>query len=440
VLIPNNSNYSTTICPSQNFVLGCNTGANYSYQWYYNGIPLQGGLSSTYAPSVTGYYAVAVEDSSCINLSSPVYVTVLPTPAIPVITSSGSNNFCGGGTMLLSANSGYSSYLWSTGSTQSSISITSSGIYWVKGFDANGCFAQSLDFAVNGSNLLPQYICVATVDTVLNKNRIIWEKPITTSIDSFVVYRESAFAGVYDEIGRVAYSANSEYVDTSSYPDISNNRYRLAIIDSCQNMTTQGDIHSTIKSWITPLGNGDSLEISFTKYVGIDSLSYTLYRGPSATNLQPVGSSYTFNGSANYYSIKDLSPPAYSSGYVYYQVRANIISICNSDSNTYQQSISNTVSYGNALGINQLDQLFEVNAFPNPNNGAFNVSIESNLIEDINLVIFNQIGELIWSKRIEKFSGKTSFYVPLENAAQGVYQLQVASNKKVINKRIMISK
>ncbi len=139
VLIPNNSNYSTTICANQNFFLGCNTGANYSYQWYFNGIPLQAGFGSTYAPTVTGYYTVGVEDSSCINLSSPVYITVLPLPSTPFITSTGSNNFCGGGSLTLNANAGYSSYLWSTGSTQSSITITTSGNYWVQGFDANGC-------------------------------------------------------------------------------------------------------------------------------------------------------------------------------------------------------------------------------------------------------------------------------------------------------------
>jgi PKD repeat protein len=440
VLIPNNSNYSTAICANQNFVLGCNTG-NYSYQWYFNGIPLQSALGSIYAPTVSGYYSVGVEDSSCINLSSPVYITILPLPAVPYITSAGTNNFCGGGSLTLTTNAGYTSYLWSNGATQSSITINTSGNYWVQGFDTNGCYSQSIDFAVNGSNMLPQYICVATVDTLLNKNRIIWEKPITTSIDSFVVYKESTIAGVFNEIGRVDYQDNSEFIDTASLPSVNNNRYRLAIKDSCGNMTTQGDLHGTIKTWITPLGSGDSLEVFFTKYIGIDSLTYTLYRGSSAATLSPVGSSYIFNNNnAHFYSIKDLSPPAYSSGYVYYQIRANLLYLCNSDSNMYQQSISNTVSYGNALGIEEGSQLFEVNAFPNPNNGTFNISITTGLVEDINLAIYNQIGELVWFKKLEKTHGKNNLFVPLEHAAQGVYLLKVTNSKKVINNRLIINK
>jgi hypothetical protein len=264
---------------------------------------------------------------------------------------------------------------------------------------------------------------------------------LPTSIDSFVVYKESTIAGVFNEIGRVDYQDNSEFIDTASLPSVNNNRYRLAIKDSCGNMTTQGDLHGTIKTWITPLGSGDSLEVFFTKYIGIDSLTYTLYRGSSAATLSPVGSSYIFNNNnANFYSIKDLSPPAYSSGYVYYQIRANLLYLCNSDSNMYQQSISNTVSYGNALGIEEGSQLFEVNAFPNPNNGTFNISITTGLVEDINLAIYNQIGELVWFKKLEKTHGKNNLFVPLEHAAQGVYLLKVTSSKKVINNRLIINK
>jgi hypothetical protein len=247
-------------------------------------------------------------------------------------------------------------------------------------------------------------------------------------------------AGVYNEIGRVDYYDNSEFVDTISLPDINNNRYRLAIKDSCGNMTTQGDIHGTIKATITPLGNGDSLEVFFTKYIGIDSLSYTLYRGPSANAMAPASSAFTFNSSANIYSIKDLSPPAYPSGYVYYQIRANIDNLCNSDSNVYYQSISNTIGYGNALSLEKLDQLFEVNAFPNPNNGTFNINIETAVAVDLNLVIYNQVGAVVWRKQIEKLNGKTNILVPLEQAAQGIYQLQVTSNKTVVNNRLIINK
>ncbi|MFN4930442.1 MAG: PKD domain-containing protein, partial [Bacteroidota bacterium] len=440
VIVPNNIAFSTAVCQNQNIVLSTIAGPNANYQWYFNGLPIQAGVGSTYLPTVSGYYAVAVEDSGCVILSNDIYVTVFPAPPLPFISSAGSTNFCGGGALTLTANTGYTAYLWSTGSTQSNIVINTSGTYWVQGFDANGCYSQSLDYSVNGSIMLPQYICLATVDTALNKNRVIWEKPITNAIDSFVVYRESVLAGVYNEIGRVAYQSPSEFVDVNSFPSTSNNRYRLAILDTCGNLTTQGDIHATIKSWIVPFGTGDSLEVFFTRYVGINSLSYTLYRGPSPNDLSPVGNAYTFNNNANIHSIKDFSPPAYPSGYIYYQVRANLIDECSSDVDVYQQSISNTVGYGNALGIENIDQALEVNIYPNPNNGAFNVAIESGFNEDIKMMVYNQIGEIIWSTQLENLNKSTTIYVPLEQSAQGVYHLSVAGSKSIVNKKIIINK
>jgi PKD repeat protein len=440
VIVPNNTNFSTSVCQNQNIVLSTFAGPNANYQWYFNGLPIQAGVNSSYLPSVSGYYSVSIEDSGCTVLSDAVNITIYPAPPLPYISSSGSTNFCGGGTLTLAANAGYTSYLWSTGATQNSIVVNTSGTYWVQGFDANGCYSQSLDYSVNGSVMLPQYICLATVDTALNKNRVIWEKPITNAIDSFVVYRESVLAGVYNEIGRIAYQSPSEFVDVNSFPSTSNNRYRLAILDTCGNLTTQGDIHATIKSWIVPFGTGDSLEVFFTRYIGINSLSYTLYRGPSPYDLSPIGNAYTFNNNANIHSIKDFSPPAYSSGYIYYQVRANLINECSSDSNVYLQSISNTVGYGNALGLENINQSLEVNVFPNPNNGAFSVAIDAMLNEDINIMVYNQIGELVWSKQLYNMNGKTTIYVPLDQAAQGVYHLSVASNKKIVNKKVIINK
>ncbi|MCZ2247356.1 MAG: T9SS type A sorting domain-containing protein, partial [Bacteroidia bacterium] len=440
-IIPNNSNYSTTVCANSNFTLNCNTYPNYSYQWYYNGLPIQGAYNSSYVPNITGYYTIGITNNNCISLSSPVYITVLPAPPIPNITSTGSNNFCGGGTMQLTADSGYDSYLWSTGETTPSISVNTSGNYWVRGFDTNGCYSQSTDYSINGSNMLPQYICLTSVDTVLNKNKILWEKPITTSIDSFIVYREGSLAGSFDEIGRVAYEDVSEYIDYNSAPDVSNNRYRLAILDSCGNLTTQGDIHATIKTWIVPLdNNGDSLDIYFTKYVGIDNLTYTLYRGETPDSLYPIGNPYTFNPALNIYSIKDMSPPSYPSGYVYYQVRANIPYTCSSDSNSYHQSISNTVGFGNALGLDEQISIFDVNVYPNPNNGLFVIAIETGSTENIQLGVYNSIGELIWEKELESVHGKQQIQVPIAHVSQGIYHLRARTNNKVINKKLIINK
>ncbi len=59
-------------------------------------------------------------------------------PPTPVITANGSTSFCEGGSVGLDAGSGYTSYLWSDGSTTQTITITQSGTYNVTVTNTSG--------------------------------------------------------------------------------------------------------------------------------------------------------------------------------------------------------------------------------------------------------------------------------------------------------------
>src|SRR5439155_22093911 len=72
-------------------------------------------------------------------------VNPLPTATI---TASGPTNFCGGGSVTLSAPAGLSSYAWSNGATTQSINVTTAGNYGVTVTNANGCGATSAATAV----------------------------------------------------------------------------------------------------------------------------------------------------------------------------------------------------------------------------------------------------------------------------------------------------
>ncbi len=75
-------------------------------------------------------------------LASPVlsgsFTTPCPTYNL-TITTSGPTTFCSGDSVKLNAPAGFSSYLWSTGSTNNRIKVISSGSYSVTYTDSNGC-------------------------------------------------------------------------------------------------------------------------------------------------------------------------------------------------------------------------------------------------------------------------------------------------------------
>lgn len=94
-------------------------------------------------PAVSTTYHVAVFDGfSTVN--AQVVANVNAIPVMPTITANGPTTFCVGGSVTLTSSAGLA-YLWSTGESNPSITVTTEGIYTVRVTDAIGC--QSLSSA-----------------------------------------------------------------------------------------------------------------------------------------------------------------------------------------------------------------------------------------------------------------------------------------------------
>jgi uncharacterized protein (TIGR02145 family) len=128
------ANGSTTFCAGGSVVLSATAGA--SYLWN------TGATSQTLTVNTSGTYTVTVtSNNGCVGTSSPQTVTVSAQPSTS-ITANGATSFCAGGSVLLSAPNG-GTYLWSTGATTPSISVSTAGNYSVTVTNGAGCSATS---------------------------------------------------------------------------------------------------------------------------------------------------------------------------------------------------------------------------------------------------------------------------------------------------------
>lgn len=159
---------STAICVRDTIVFNANTGARFTYQWYYNNALITGAFNAGYRAVNAGSYSVMVIDSNgCHTISAPVSLTVNPLPDTTV-TLSGLTTFCQGNNVVIQAATGTNrAYQWSvngnpvTGAA-SSYTVTTTGTYRVLVINtATGCKDTSRNIPVT-VNPLPGAVIATT--------------------------------------------------------------------------------------------------------------------------------------------------------------------------------------------------------------------------------------------------------------------------------------
>lgn len=134
----------TTFCDGDDVVL--TSSAAVSYLWS------TGETTQSITVTTTGSYTVSVTDvNGCVGDSDPIDITVNDNPT-PTITPDGPTEFCDGDSVILTS-SAAAAYVWSTGDTTQSITVTTSGTYNVTVVDANGCVGTSADITINVNDL-----------------------------------------------------------------------------------------------------------------------------------------------------------------------------------------------------------------------------------------------------------------------------------------------
>ena len=97
-----NANGPTSFCLGQSVLLNTQYNANYTYAWYYNGLPIgsTAAAQSSYSASNTGNYSVLVVGNGCSLMSLPqaVLASTIPTGYVQSITN---DTICEGDSVLI---------------------------------------------------------------------------------------------------------------------------------------------------------------------------------------------------------------------------------------------------------------------------------------------------------------------------------------------------
>lgn len=143
---------ATTFCAGQQVILEAIEGTGYSYQWYRNGVLINGANSFSYAATQAGNYHSVISLGPNNSNSDTITVSVSSTPSATV-TYTGSPTICPNTSITLNAStgSGYT-YQWMnngipiSNATSASYNASTAGTYSVQVY--NGCYAVSSNVAV----------------------------------------------------------------------------------------------------------------------------------------------------------------------------------------------------------------------------------------------------------------------------------------------------
>lgn len=446
---------TTQLFTGSPITLQANTGTGLTYQWRLGGTAISGATNSSYSATVVGVYSVVVTNANgCFATSGNVTIQQAPTGA--TITSTGTRVKCAGDTIQLAytafgVNTGNVFTLQMSGPTGSftasqvigSVTSTTSGI--ITGtIPVTAAAGTAYRFRITGSNPVTTggvsplimnlrgqltdtvSLCAVTVDSATGKNKLVWNKPTSTNIDSFVVYRKSISGSGYARVAAQAYTAFSTWNDTASQPTVRLSRYYITAKNACFE-SPMSSVHKTMHLSISAGQNANTWNLIWNGYEGFTHSYYNIWRGTSPANMTLL----TTTEALPFNSYTDFNAP---SGVVYYSVSVGDGPVCNPTLRTTGEGMmvmSNIAT--NALG-GALAEWADMSIYPNPSQSGASILIQSNqTAASYEVRVLDLSGRVLQTHVVE--AGKSLSFG--EELAQGVYTIEATKDgRRMIQKWI----
>jgi len=105
-------------------------------------------------------------------------------------------------------------------------------------------------------------------------------------------------------------------------------------------------------------------------------------------------------------------------------------------------SVSAKINWYENTDLNVINQIkknsFNVNVYPNPNNGVFDLKIESSIDQNITVKVVNSLGQLVYNNSFKSNNNIVSSKIDIKNCTQGIYNVIIATNKGISSKKVII--
>ena len=353
--------------------------------------------------SIEGTYKMRVIDKNdCASpYSAEVKLVAKPRPEKPLISTSGSTEFCDGQSIVLtSSNVNATGYKWSNGENTRAITVRRAGIYNVQTIGTNGCLSPSstdnISVIVNSLPATPQIRALA--DTVFcdggnvslilipadNSTKLGWERNNKVGTDNTTIIRisgtELVRGFVVDANNCSSKLSNAIQVVKKDNPSV------LTIVPkSTYSLVARSDKKAEEYTWKL---DGKVLTQKDSLIRAIDKGTYTV-----------VGK--------NSYRVKSTAIPL----------------VCQS-----AESLPLDYSAYNDNGLS---------IFPNPSNGIFNLESRYD-IDKVNITIYTIDGRLIYESKMETINLPKS--INLSALPEATYILRIENSTYKISKLIRVER
>ncbi len=380
---------------------------------------LPGGYASTYlwstgattrtiTATTPGTYSVTVTNAC----GSDVYSKTI-TQSNPNAPQLGADQaFCwGSSTVLDPLSTNVASWLWSTGEITSTITVDTTGSYWVYLVDNNGCSGRDT-VEITALTPIGEEICYVEFDTVTWKNSINWTDNLPGNADSVKIYKETSL-DVWTIIGTVG-TTTTNFLDITSAPQAQSYSYRLAVVDTCGNESVMSAHHTTITLLSTYDSGTNTYGFTWSPYYGLTVADYYLFGIDASNNVTQIA---TVPGNVFMYNYVNPNL-AYIKYFVGFETPT-----CGAKSNVIVKS--NWVQSVTTQIEKQVTIPFSI--YPNPASNELNIDIGH---EDFQIEVSTMLGQVV----LTEYNVKTLNVSPLP---QGIYIISVSADGIVTKKKFV---